>query len=60
MKGFYEQKYKCIVAVRVKYDFMDWFEDEIKGLNDGHALYLARVNWPGAIVEKIERVENEN
>lgn len=46
------------VAIRVLVTFpatasweSDTFEDRIKGLNVGHALYRARDNWSGAEIE---------
>jgi hypothetical protein len=47
MKTYYEQKYKHSIEILVKYHNDSWI-DGIKGLNKGHALYLARLNWPGA------------
>jgi hypothetical protein len=60
-KNFYEQRYKHVEKLRITMpDFNgepDVFEDEIKGLNRGHALYLARLNWKEAL--KIEPVEDD-
>lgn len=53
MKSYYDQNYKHSQAVRVTLEDGDVFEDEIKGLNAGHALYLARLNWVGAKVEAV-------
>ena len=52
MKSFEQQQYKHIQAVRVTIG-EDVFEDEIKGLNRGHAMYLAGLNWVDAKVEAI-------
>lgn len=47
MKTFREQKYP--IAIRVLLTDEDGWtaEDAIKGLNIGHALYMARMNWEG-------------
>ncbi len=50
MKTYEEQKYKHSQTVRVIFEDGSEIEDEIKGLNKGHALYLAEKNWPGAKV----------
>lgn len=50
MKSYAEQRYPVSVAVIVSWPDGDEHADEIKGLNVGHALYLARLNWPGATV----------
>ena len=55
-KGYHEQQYKHSQPVRVHHRGMKPFEDEIKGLNKGHALHLARQNWEGARIEPIENV----
>ncbi len=47
-KSFNDQKYKVTVHVLVVWADGDAIEDEIKGLNTGHALYLAHLNWPTA------------
>ena len=56
MKNYEEQKYKHSQLVRVIFSGGDEIEDEIKGLNKGHALYLAQLNWPGAKVFALTRV----
>ncbi len=56
MKSYHEQKYKHSQAVRVIFADGDEIEDEIKGLNKGHALYLAELNWPDAKVYAIKYV----
>ena len=53
MKTFEEQRYKHVQLVRVIFANGDEIEDEIKGLNKGHALYLAQLNWPEAKVYAI-------
>lgn len=50
MKSYEEQKYKHTQLVRVIFEDGSEIEDEIKGLNKGHALYLASKNWVGAKV----------
>jgi len=50
MKSWGEQNYPVSIAVMVKYPDMPAFLDEIKGLNKGHAVYLAHKNWEGAII----------
>ena len=47
MKTYEEQRYPVSIKVKVAYHG-HVFTDHIKGLNPGHALYLARLNWPGA------------
>lgn len=48
MKSYDEQRYPVAIAVRlIWYDGFTYC-DCIKGLNTGHALYLARKNWPDA------------
>jgi hypothetical protein len=54
IKGFSEQRYPVTVNVRVTWPDGDTELDQIKGLNPGHALHLARENWPGARVDIIE------
>ena len=49
MKGYQEQKYPVTISVRVKWADLTHY-DCVKGLNIGHALYLARRNWAGAII----------
>lgn len=49
MKGFYEQHYPHVQNVLVTFDDGEQTIDAIKGLNQGHALYKARWNWPAAI-----------
>lgn len=49
--GFSTEKYKAILKVKVHWPNGTSHIDEIKGLNDGHALARARSNWPGAIIE---------
>ncbi len=54
-KPFAEQKYPHIQRVRVEWpEHNDVLEDEIKGLNKGHALARAKENWPGAKITAIE------
>jgi len=53
MKDYNEQRYTVSINVRVTLGDMTW-TDAIKGLNVGHALYLARLNWPTAIIEVIK------
>ena len=56
MKSYYEQKYKHSQLVRVIFADGEEIEDEIKGLNKGHALYLAQLNWPEAKVYAVTHV----
>lgn len=55
-KTYWEQNYKHSQVVRVVFEDGTEFDDEIKGLNKGHALYLAKLNWPGAEVIACEAV----
>ncbi len=48
MKTYAEQCYPIARKVRVTFPDMPPFDDGIKGLNPGHALYRARWNWDGA------------
>ena len=56
VKGYFDQNYPCSVEVLVTFDDGDSFVDGIKGLNVGHALYLARLNWDGASVVALSSV----
>ena len=56
-KAFDEQKYSTGIKVRVEWDDAlladgtrgkDFIEDEVKGMNAGHALRRAAENWPDA------------
>ena len=53
MKTFEQQQYPYILTVRVETTCLGeplvW-NDQIKGLNRGHALYLGRRNWEGSTV----------
>jgi hypothetical protein len=49
-KGHAEQKFKVSVPVKVQWKDGSVLFDEIKGLNQGHALTRARDNWPDATV----------
>jgi len=56
MKSYHEQNYPVSINVSVTFSLFDeddTFEDSIKGLNEGHALYLARLNWPDAVIIEI-------
>jgi len=66
MKGYDEENYPVSINVRVifldiiigyrsgKYTTQDNIhEDSIKGLNRGHAMWRAKSNWPGALIEII-------
>jgi hypothetical protein len=52
-KPFEEQRYPFTQPVRVTQPDGSVHEDEVKGLNRGHALARARANWPGAEIEPI-------
>lgn len=52
-KSYHEQKYQVSIAVRVTWPDGMTHEDEVKGLNKGHALYRARWNWPDATIEAL-------
>lgn len=45
---FEEQQYTVSITVLVTWADGLTLVDDIKGLNIGHALYLARLNWPDA------------
>ena len=50
MKSYSQQNYPCSIKVRIRFDNGTLMVDYIKGLNPGHALWLAWQNWPAAIV----------
>lgn len=52
MKQYHEQNYPVSIEVKVSFSGFT-FEDEIKGPNEGHVLYLAKLNWPDAVDIKI-------
>jgi hypothetical protein len=45
VKGYHEQNYPVSLSVRVRWNDGLVHEDEVKGLNPGHALSLAWDNW---------------
>lgn len=47
-KPFSEQAFKTTVNVRVALGGGLVFDDAVKGLSAGHALWRAALNWPGA------------
>jgi len=47
MLDYDDQNYPYVLPVIVYFDNHSW-SDAIKGLNKGHALYLAYKNWPSA------------
>lgn len=56
-KGYADEKFSTSVPLRISHEydslfgqtpFSDFFYDRIHGLNQGHALWRARQNWPGA------------
>tara|TARA_R110002012_G_scaffold254081_1_gene433150 strand:- start:4 stop:330 length:327 start_codon:yes stop_codon:yes gene_type:complete len=53
-KDFHDQKYKTTIKVKVKFKDGSTHRDEVKGMNEGHALARARSNWPGAAVIKVK------
>jgi hypothetical protein len=55
-KGYHEQKFKTSIPVKVTWPDHpgDIHFDEVKGLNEGHALARAKSNWPGANVEVVK------
>jgi len=54
MKKFHEQTYPVTILVNlVDQDGENWL-DEIKGLNVGHALYRAKINWPALDAEFVK------
>lgn len=52
-RGFYNERYRMVQAVRVTYPDGHSIEDEIRGLNQPHAMERARRNWEGATVEPL-------
>lgn len=60
-KSFREQRYPVAIIVRIYCpEFEMTFVDGVKGLNKGHALYSARVNWDGCEVVYVrDMTENE-
>ena len=53
-KGYAEQAYKTSIKVKVKFKDGKTITDNIKGMNEGHALARAKSNWPGSAVIKIK------
>jgi len=53
-KGYSEQAYKTSIKVKVKFKDGKTITDDVKGMNEGHALTRAKSNWPGAAVIKIK------
>ena len=51
-KGFFQENYPHTQRVRVQWPNQE-MADDIKGLNQGHAVYRARENWPGAEVSPV-------
>jgi hypothetical protein len=54
---FSEQDYPYTQSVVVEFPDGDTFVDAVKGLNSGHALERAKINWDGAKVRKATRSE---
>lgn len=55
-KSFHESRYPVTIWVGVNIPFLldiREFSDAIKGLNPGHALWLARKNWPDCEVRQL-------
>lgn len=50
MKEYDEQNYPISLALVLRFDDGEEWEDGIKGLNIGHALYRVRWNWPGVTI----------
>ena len=59
-KGFDEQKFPHSYAVEVKWPDGMTHTDEVKGLNEGHALWRAKNNWEGADVKISHETTPEN
>ena len=58
-KGYDEQAYQASIKVKVKFKDGQTIIDNIKGMNEGHALARAKSNWPGAAVIKINKKRGE-
>jgi hypothetical protein len=56
MSGYHDERYGVAVRVRVTWRDGASHVDEVKGLNVGHALYRARLNWPEALVMVLGKV----
>lgn len=52
IKEFNEQKYPVAITVLVTNKYGSWL-DGIKGLNKGHAMFLARANWVDAQIDYV-------
>ena len=52
--GYHGESYKTSIKVKVKFKDGSTHRDEVKGMNEGHALARARSNWPGAAVIKVK------
>jgi hypothetical protein len=57
MKSYSEQQYPAAYMVRFTWADMTVNYDGIKGLNEGHARWRARDNWPDAIAVEIVGVD---
>ncbi len=56
MKTYHEQKYTHVSKFKMTFELFgktETFIEEHKGLNAGHALYLAKRNWLDCSVELI-------
>jgi hypothetical protein len=56
-KGYFDQAYAWSVPVKVVWSNGLVHYDAVKGLNPGHALYLARENWPDAAHIEVDEHE---
>ena len=50
MKGFHAEKYPISLTLVLCFSDGEQWEDGIKGLNVGHALWRARQNWDGVTI----------
>ena len=53
-KSYAEQAYKTSIKVKVKFKDGKTIIENVKGMNEGHALARAKSNWPGSAVIKIK------
>lgn len=53
LKGYDQQQFKTAIKVQVQFPGDKPFIDAIKGLNAGHAMMLAKQNWPGAQIKSL-------
>lgn len=60
-KSYFDRRFSTSIRVKVTFPGEEPFIDDIKGLNKGHAMSLARDNWEGANIQYLgPTTEDEN